>query len=158
MQKDSKIIISIVSAIAAVAIVLLSFLAIHYLFGNPAGWILAADMRTFTVVTGGDYSQNQIADYMRAMRKSEQDYTQITEKLYCASSENGYENLDAMMAEKGWKFIGTDGNLVTMRCYYKDGKAVWVRVEFDINGVWSLWNFGNQFDYNLETDGYKTMK
>ena len=65
MQRDSKIIISVISAIAAVAIVLLSFLAIHYLFGNPAGWILSTDMRTFTVVTGGDYSQNQIADYMR---------------------------------------------------------------------------------------------
>ena len=158
MQKDSKIIISIVSAIAAVAIVLLSFMSVHYLFGNPAGWIFAADMRTFTVVTGGDYSQNQIADYMRAMRKSGQSYTQISEKLYCADAGNGYENLDTMMAEQGWEFIGTDGNLVTMRCYYKDGKAVWVRIEFDINGVWSLWNFGNQFDYNLETDGYKTMK
>ena len=158
MQKDSKIIISIISAFAAVALVLLGFLGIHYLFGNPAGWILSADMRTFTVVTGGDYSQNQIADYMRSMRKSDEVYAQISEKLYCAEAENGYDNLDKMMAEKGWKFIGTDGNLITMRCYYKDGKAVWVRVEFDINGVWSLWNFGSQFDYDLETDGYKTMQ
>ena len=158
MQKDSKIIISIVSAIAAVAIVLLSFMGIHYLFGNPAGWIFATDMRTFTVVAGGDYSQNQIADYMRAMHKSGQAYTQISDRLYCAAAENGYENIDAMMAEKGWQFIGTDGNLVTMRCYYKDGKAVWARIEFDINGVWSLWNFGTQFDYNVETDGYKTMQ
>ena len=115
MQKDSKIIISIVSAIAAVAIVLLSFMGIHYLFGNPAGWIFATDMRTFTVVAGGDYSQNQIADYMRAMHKSGQAYTQISDRLYCAAAENGYENIDAMMAEKGWQFIGTDGNLVTMR-------------------------------------------
>ena len=61
-------------------------------------------------------------------------------------------------AEDDATIYGTDGNLVTMRCYYKDGKAVWARVEFDINGVWCLWNFGNQFDYNLETDGYKTMK
>ena len=158
MQKDSKIIISIISAIAAVAIVLLTFMAIHYLFGNPAGWIFSTDMRTFTVVTGGDYSQNQIADYMRWMRKSGKTYMQISDKLYCAVAENGYDNLDQMMADDGWQFIGTDGNLYTMRCYYKDGKAVWARVEFDINGVWCLWNFGNQFDYDLETDGYKTMQ
>ena len=158
MQRDSKIIVSIISAIAAVAIVVLIFFGVHYLFGNPAGWIFSVDMRTFTVVTGGDYSQNQIADYMRGMRKAEQDYVQISEKLYCAVAEDGYAHLDAMMAEKGWQFIGTDGNLITMRCYYKDGKAVWVRVEFDINGVWSLWNFGSPFDYDLKTDGYKTMQ
>ena len=37
MKKDSKIIISVISVIAGVAIILLSFLGIHYLFGNPAG-------------------------------------------------------------------------------------------------------------------------
>ena len=89
MQKDSKIIIIIISVIAAVAIVLLSFLGIHYLFGNPAGWILSADMRTFTVVTGGDYSEDQIADYIRTMRKADLEYAKISDRLYCAAAENG---------------------------------------------------------------------
>ena len=62
-----------------------------------------------------------------------------------------------MMAENGWEFIGTDGNLITMRCYYKDKKAVWVRIEFDINSVWQLWNFGDEFSYDLQSNGYKTM-
>ena len=54
MQKDSKIILIITSLIAAVAVCILLFLGIHYLFGNPAGWVFEADMKTFTVVTGGD--------------------------------------------------------------------------------------------------------
>lgn len=158
MKKDSKIIIAIISVIVVAALVLLGFLSIHYLFGNPRGWILAADMRTFTVVTGGDYSKEQIADDIREMRKADQEYARISDRLYCAAAENGYENLDRMMAEGGWQFIGTEDNLITMRCYYKDGKAVWVHIEFDINNVWSLWNFGNVFDYDLEANGYKTMQ
>jgi hypothetical protein len=31
-------------------------------------------------------------------------------------------------------------------------------VEFDINGVWSIWNIGNLFDYDLAKDGYKNMQ
>ena len=132
-------------------------MGIHYLFGNPAGWIFSTDMRTFTVVTGGDYSKEEIADYIRTMRQEGKPYEKISNKLYCAAAENGFENLDKMMAENGWEFIGTDGNLITMRCYYKDKKAVWVRIEFDINSVWQLWNFGDEFSYDLQSNGYKTM-
>ena len=46
----------------------------------------------------------------------------------------------------------------TMRCYYKDGAARWVRVEYDINQVWCLWNIGNTFRYDLAKDGYKNME
>ena len=159
MQKDNKIILIITSAIAAVAIGVLLFLGIHYLFGNPAGWIFKADMKTFTVVTGGDYSAQQIADYMRGMRASDRTYMRISNKVYCAvGGDQAYENLDNMMAEGGYEFIGCDGNLQNMRCYYKDGRACWIRVEFDINGVWCLWNIGNFFDYDLAKEGYKNME
>ena len=159
MQKDSKIIVIITSVIATIAVVLLLFLGIHYLFGNPAGWIFKADMKTFTVVTGGDYTTQQIADYMRGMREGGLDYMRISDKVWCAvGGKEVYGNLDKMMTGQGFQFIGCDGNLQNMRCYYKDGKACWVRVEFDINGVWSIWNIGNFFDYDLARDGYKNME
>ena len=159
MQKDSKIIVAITSVIAAAALCVLLFLGIHYLFGNPAGWIFKADMKTFTVVTGGDYTPQEIADHLRDMRNQDLTYKRISDRVYCAvGGEDVYANLDAMMTEKGFEFIGCDGNLQNMRCYYKDGKACWVRVEFDINGVWSLWNIGNLFDYDLAKEGYKNMQ
>jgi hypothetical protein len=159
MQKDSKIILIITSVIAAVAISILLFLGIHYLFGNPAGWVFEADMKTFTVVTGGDYSAKQIAGYMRRMRESGDTYLYISDKVYCAvGGDEVYSHLDSMMQQQGFEFIGCDGNIRDMRCYYKDGKACWVRVEFDINGVWSIWNVGNFFDYDLARDGYKNME
>ena len=159
MQKDSKIIVIITSAIAAIAVCVLLFLGIHYLFGNPAGWIFKADMKSFTVVSGGDYSAQEIADHLRDMREQELTYKRISDKVFCAvGGEEVYDELDKMMAGQGFKFIGCDGNLQNMRCYYKDGKACWVRVEFDINGVWSLWNIGNLFDYDLAKDGYKNME
>ena len=159
MQKDSKIILIVTSVIATVAIGVLLFLGIHYLFGNPAGWIFEADMKTFTVVTGGDYSAKQIANYMRQMREDDRTYLRVTDKVYCAvGGDDVYAHLDSMMQEQGFPFIGCDGNLQNMRCYYKDGKACWVRVEFDINGVWSIWNIGSFFDYDLARDGYKNME
>ena len=149
MQKDSKIILIVTSVIATVAIGVLLFLGIHYLFGNPAGWIFEADMKTFTVVTGGDYSAKQIANYMRQMREDDRTYLRVTDKVYCAvGGDDVYAHLDS----------SCDGNLQNMRCYYKDGKACWVRVEFDINGVWSIWNIGSFFDYDLARDGYKNME
>ncbi len=158
MEKDSKILVIITSALATVAVGMLLFLGIHYLFGNPAGWVFEADMKTFTVVTGGDFSAQQMASYMRQMRDSDQAYLHVTDKVYCAvGGEDVYTNLDGMMQGQGFQFIGCDGSLQNMRCYYKDGKACWVRVEFDINGVWSIWNIGNLFDYDLARDGYKTM-
>ncbi|MBQ7542356.1 MAG: hypothetical protein IJT44_08730 [Clostridia bacterium] len=159
MQKDNKIIVIITSTIATVAVIVLLFLGIHYLFGNPAGWIFKADMKTFTIVTGGDYTAQQIADYMRGMRDNDLAYMRISNRVYCAvGGEETYDNLDKMMEERGYKYIGCDGNLQNMRCYYKDGKACWIRVEFDINCVWSLWNIGNFFDYDLAKDGYKNMQ
>ena len=115
-------------------------------------------MKTFTVVTGGDYSAQQIADYMRRMRDNDLTYMRVTDKVYCAVGSDVYTHLDGMMQEQGFEFIGCDGSVQSMRCYYKDGKALWVRIEYDINRVWCLWNFGSAFDYNLETDGYKTMQ
>ncbi len=157
MQKDSKIIVIITSVIAAAAVCVLLFLGVHYLFGNPAGWIVSADMKTFTVVAGGDYSAAEIADYMREMRSSAQDYLRISDRLYCAVGDETYAALDGMMLSQGWEYIGHDGNMQTMRCYYQNGKACWVRVEYDINQVWCLWNIGNQFEYDLKKDGYKNM-
>ena len=157
MKKDSKIIVIVTSVIAAVAVCVLTFLAVHYLFGNPAGWIIAADMKTFTVVTGGDYSASDIADYMRIMRNKNESYLRINDRLYCAKGDETYSTVDEMMASDGWEYIGHDGNMYTMRCYYKDGKACWIRVEYDINQVWCLWNIGNTFKYDLAKDGYKNM-
>ena len=158
MRKDNKIILYIVVAVAAVAVCFMIIFGTHYLLGNPMKTVFAPDMKTFTVVTGEDYSTWEIAEYLRAMKEDNLPYMRITDSLYCTTAENGYENLQKMMAEQGYEYIGCDGTLINMRCFYKDGKARWVRVEYDMNEVWSLWNICSEFEYDLAKDGYKNME
>lgn len=158
MTKDNKIITAIVAIIASAAVCLLIFFGIHYLFGNPAKIVLSPDMKTFTVVTGSDYTPGEIADYLRAMKSENASYKRINNKLYCAEAKNVYDNLNELMQSMGYEYIGCDGTLINMRCFYKDGKALWVRLEYDLNDVWSLWNLSDEFDYDLAKAGYKTME
>ena len=157
MTKDNKIITAIIAVIASAAVCLLLFFGVHYLFGNPAKVVFAPDMKTFTVVGGADYTTGEIADYLRNMKSEKKSYKRITDKLYCAEAENVYENLNTLMQSLGYKYIGCDGTLINMRCFYRDGKALWVRVEYDLNAVWCLWNFSDEFEYDLAKAGYKTM-
>lgn len=157
MTKDNKIIVAIVAVIASVALCLLIAFGVHYLFGNPAKIVLPPDMKTFTVVTGADYTTGEIAGYMRSMRSEKVPYKRITNKLYCATADGVFDNLNELMTSMGYEYIGCDGTLINMRCFYRDGAALWVRVEYDLNGVWSLWNLSDEFEYDLARDGYKTM-
>lgn len=157
MKKDSKIIVGVTAAIAFVAIMFVLIFGAHYLFENPARVVLSPDMKAFTVVSGGDYSPGQIADYVRQMRKTDEGYLRISERLYCSENVDGFSRLDRLMASLGYEYIGSESTSVNLRCYYKDGKARWVRVEYDLNNVWTLWNLGNEFEYDLAKEGYKAM-
>lgn len=158
MKKDNKIILYIVVAVAAVAVCFMIIFGTHYLFGNPMKIVFSPDMKPFTVVAGKDYSAGEIAGYLRDMKEDDLPYKRIDDTLYCSRAENGLENLQKMMTEQGYEYIGCDGTLVNMRCFYKDGKARWVRIEYDMNEVWCLWNICSEFEYDLAKDGYKNME
>lgn len=157
MKKDNKIIVIIISVIASAALLMILFFGTHYLFENPTGIVFSPDMKTFTVVSGGDYTQGEIADYFRSMKKQEFSYMKITDKIYCAEGDNTYALLVEMMSEKGYEYIGSDEISVNIRYFYKDGKMISVRVEHDINAKWCLWNLGNAQKYDLDKEGYKKM-
>lgn len=157
MTKDNKIITGIIVVIASLAVCALVAFGIHYLFGNPLDIVFAPDMKTFTVVSGDDYTTGEIAAKFREMKAEKVPYKRITKKLYCAEAENVYDNLTKLMESMGYEYIGCDGTLINMRSFYKDGKALWVRVEFDLNGVWSLWNLSDEYEYDLAKAGYKNM-
>lgn len=157
MKKDSKIIIGVTVSIAALAILFVMIFGAHYLFENPARIVVSPDMKAFTVCSGGDYTTGQIADYIRRMRKTDEGYLRISEKLYCSENADGFTRLDKLMASLGYEYIGSESTSINLRCYYKNGKARWVRIEYDLNNVWTLWNLGDEFEYDLAKEGYKTM-
>ena len=157
MKKDNKIIVIIISVIAALALIMILFFGTHYLFENPTGIVFSPDMKTFTVVSGGDYTSGELADHFRSMKKQELSYMKISEKIYCAEGDNTYSLLINMMGEKGYEYIGRDDISVNIRHFYKDGKMISVRVEYDINARWCLWNLGNAQNYDLDKEGYKNL-
>jgi len=160
-NRGNRIVIVIISALSALAVCFISFFGVHYFFHNPFEIVLPADMKPFTVVNGGDVTAQDAAKAFRAMKRSGKNYARLTESAYCAPAKNTYDELESMMRENGYMFIGTDGGAINMRCFYtkraEGGFIKWVRVETDASGVWAVWNFSSAEPYNLEVSGYKTM-
>jgi len=160
-NRGNRVVIIIVTALTALAICFVTFFGVHYFFHNPFEIALPADMKTFTVVNGGDVTAQDAAKKFRSMKRSNAKYTQLTESAYCAVGKNTHDELEKMMKDRGYIYIGCDGKAVNMRCFYikrADGGFIkWVRVEVDMNEVWAVWNLSALEPYNLEANGYKTM-
>ncbi|MCR5484108.1 MAG: hypothetical protein K6F09_00810 [Clostridiales bacterium] len=156
--RENKILRIIVIAISSVAVFFGIMFGIHYVFDNPFHIALPGDMKAFTVVSGGDMSPSHLASNIRGMEHQKMPYMQISDRAYCAMAENTYDILNEMMSDNGYTYIGYDGKAKNIRWFYKDGYARSVRVEFDTNEIWSVWNLSKLMKYDLKTEGYKTMQ
>ena len=159
MGKSNKVLTVLIVTISALAILFAATFGLHYFLGNPLEIVLPADMNAFTVVNGGDFTNREVASFIRGMKRQGLKYMQIADYCYCARGENTYDNLNEMMSDNGYAYIGHDSSDKNMRCFYKAeiGKIRWVRVEYDIHGVWATWNLGSLEKYDLAKDGYKTI-
>jgi hypothetical protein len=159
MGKSNKILTILIVAISVVSVLFATTIGIHYLLGNPLEVVIPADMNAFTVVNGGDFSNREFASLIRGMKRQNLNYMQVADYCYCARGEHTYDYLNEMMSENGYEYIGRNSSDKNMRCFYKAGvKSIrWVRVEYDIHGVWATWNLGDLEKYDLAKDGYKTM-
>ena len=144
---------------SVVAVLFATTFGLHYFLGNPLQIVIPADMNAFTVVNGGDFSNRELASFMRGMKRQDLKYMQIADYCYCARGEHTYDYLNEMMAENGYEYIGRNSSDKNMRCFYKAEitSIRWVRVEYDIHGVWATWNLGTLEQYNMAKDGYKTI-
>lgn len=158
MINTNKILTVIIIAVISIAAIFAAVFGLHYVLGNPLKLVLPTDMRAFTVVNGGDYTSREFASFIRGMKRQDMEYMQISDNCYCAKGENSRDNIDALMKKNGYQYIGCNGSNKNLRCYYKDGTARWVRVEFDVHSVWSVWNFSDAEKYDLKKQGYKTLK
>ncbi|NLO45723.1 MAG: hypothetical protein GX107_04365 [Clostridiales bacterium] len=159
MGKSNKILTIMIAAISVVAVIFASTFGFHYFLGNPLEIVLPADMNAFTVVNGGDFSNRELASMIRGMKRHELNYMQAADYCYCARGEGTYDFLNEMMAANGYEYIGRSSSDKNMRCFFKAeiNKIRWVRVEYDIHGVWATWNLGALEEYDLAKDGYKTI-